>query len=74
MNGAVFHHDGPESDAESDILPAFALNHMTDSHLMEALLSKQTQYTPHLRDPPLRTKRNSCFKSTGPLSIESIAW
>lgn len=52
LNGAVFHHTCPESDAESGILTVLALNQMTDSHLMEASLSKQTQYTPPLWDPP----------------------
>lgn len=56
LNGAAFHHTCPESDAESGILPVLALNQMTDSHLMEASLSKQTQYTPPLWDP-LRTKK-----------------
>lgn len=57
LNGAVFHHTYPESDAESGILPALALNQMTDSYLMEAFLSKQTQYAPFLWDP-LHTKKN----------------
>lgn len=56
LNGAVSHHTCPESDAESGILPVLALNQMTDSHLMEASLSKQTQYTAPLWDP-LRTKK-----------------
>ncbi len=56
LNGAALHHTCPESDAESGILPVLALNQMTESHLMEASLSKQTQYTPPLWDP-LRTKK-----------------
>lgn len=41
-----------ESEAESGIPPVLALNQMTDSHLMEASLSKQTQYTLALLGPP----------------------
>lgn len=56
LNGIVSHHTCPESDAESGIPPVLALNQMTDSHLMEASLSKQTQYTAPLWDP-LHTKK-----------------
>lgn len=56
LNGAVFHHTCPESDAKSGILPVLALNQMTDSNLMVASLSKQTQYIPPLWDP-LGTKK-----------------
>lgn len=49
--GAESHHTRSESEAESGILPVFAPHHMTDSHLMEASLSKQTQYTAPLWDP-----------------------
>lgn len=56
LTGAVFHHTCPRSDAESGILPALALNQMTGSHLMEASLSKQTQYTLPLWDPLHRKK------------------
>lgn len=76
MNGAVLHHTHPESDAESGILPVLALNQMTDSHLMKASLSKQTQYTPPLWDP-LHTKKEIAASNlqgyhSGPPSIESI--
>lgn len=56
LSGALFHHICSESDAESGILPVLALNQMTYFNLMEALLSKQTQYTPSLWDP-LHTKK-----------------
>lgn len=51
----MLHLISPESDSESGILPESALKQMTDYHLMEASLSKQTQYTLPLRDPK-RTK------------------
>lgn len=73
LNVEMFHHTCPESDAESGILPVLPLNQMTDSNLMEASLSKQTQYTPPLWDP-LHTegrkkgKRKGCLESTGIVS------
>lgn len=73
LNGKVSGHTCPESDAESGILPMLALNQMTDSHLMEASLSKQTQYTAPLWDPPIQ-KRNSCLESTGILFRGPFDW
>lgn len=76
MQDAVLHHTCPESDAESGILPVLALNQMTDSHLMEASLSKQTQYTPPLLGPPPYKEEIAASSlqgyHSGPPSIESI--
>lgn len=72
LSGAAFHHTYPQSDTQSGILPVSALNQMTDSHLMEASLSKQTQYTPTPLGPPSIQKRNNCLQSTGILFRESL--